>query len=105
MDGTQLRLPRIFGVLKRVGVVAAVTWGCWTVELAALAQTPEPVLIHRELEEQTLLQLLGEEQKLLTWCGPDHPELKAVRARIEQLRIMLARPPAPQVVHTAPPPL
>jgi hypothetical protein len=51
-----------------------------------------------EVTEESLVPLLIEERKLLTFCGPEHPQLLEVRERIQEIRAYLQRhkpvPPA-----------
>jgi len=44
-----------------------------------------------EVTEESLVPLLIEEKKLLTFCGPEHPQLLEVRERIQEIRAYLQR--------------
>jgi hypothetical protein len=61
----------------------------------AKSVVPAPEKSRSELERELLLPLLLQERELLTRCGRDHPELKAIRGRIAGVRDYLATLTAP----------
>jgi hypothetical protein len=59
-----------------------------------------------DVETQVLLPLLVEEKRLLVDYGPDHPDVRSIRERIQMVREHLAQhppPPSPTILAPLPP--